>query len=133
MASGVNKAILVGHLGQDPEIRYSKNNTAVVNVSIATTEVWKNKEGLKEEKTEWHKVVFFGKLGEVVGEYLLKGSLIYVEGKIETQKWQDKEGNDKYTTQIIARDMKMLGGKNGESAQKQNSGFESYDYGDTPF
>lgn len=114
MARGVNKAILVGNLGRDPEIRYSPSGAAVANVSIATTDSWKDKNtGEQQERTEWHRVVFFGRLAEIVGEYLKKGSQVYVEGRIQTRKWQDKEGNDRFTTEIVANDMQMLGGRGG--------------------
>lgn len=114
MARGVNKAILVGNLGRDPEIRYSPSGAAVANVSIATTDSWKDKNtGEQQERTEWHRVVFFGRLAEIVGEYLKKGSQVYVEGRIQTRKWQDKEGNDRFTTEIVASDMQMLGGRGG--------------------
>lgn len=114
MARGVNKAILIGNLGRDPEIRYSPSGAAVANVNIATTDSWKDKQsGEQQERTEWHRVVFFGRLAEVVGEYLKKGSQVYVEGRIQTRKWQDKEGNDRYTTEIVANDMQMLGGRGG--------------------
>jgi len=117
MARGVNKAILIGHLGRDPEIRYSPNGAAVANVSMATTESWRDKQsGEQQEKTEWHRVVFFGRLAEIVGEYLKKGSQVYVEGRIQTRKWQDKEGNDRYTTEIVANEMQMLGGRGGSGA-----------------
>lgn len=116
MARGVNKAILVGNLGRDPEIRYSPSGAAVANVNIATTDSWKDKNtGEQQERTEWHRVVFFGRLAEVVGEYLKKGSQVYVEGRIQTRKWQDKEGNDRYTTEIVANEMQMLGGRGGGS------------------
>jgi single-strand DNA-binding protein len=107
----VNKAILVGHLGKDPEVRYMPNGEAVANVTLATSETWKDKTGEKQEKTEWHNIVFYKRLAEIVGQYLKKGSLIYVEGRITTEKWQDKEGKDRYTTKIVANEMKMLGGK----------------------
>ena len=107
----VNKAILIGHLGKDPEVRYLPSGEAVANVTLATSETWKDKNGEKQEKTEWHNVVFFKRLAEIVGEYLKKGSQIYVEGRITTEKWQDKEGKDRYTTKIIANEMKMLGKK----------------------
>lgn len=111
MAS-VNKVILVGNLGQDPETRYLPNGEAVTNVSIATTETWKDRtSGERQEKTEWHRVTFYRRLAEVAGEYLQKGSQIYVEGRLQTRKWQDKEGNDRYTTEIIANEMKMLGSR----------------------
>ena len=114
MARGVNKAIILGSLGQDPDIRYTASGAAVANISIATNEQWKDKEsGEKQERTEWHRVVFFGRLAEIVGEYLRKGSQVYVEGRIQTRKWQDKEGQDRYTTQIVAYEMQMLGSKSG--------------------
>ena len=112
MARGVNKVILVGNLGQKPEMRYTQTNTAVATLSIATSESWKDKEsGEQREKTEWHRVVFFGKLAEIAEQYLDKGSQLYVEGKLQTRKWQDKEGNDKYTTEILGNEMNMLGGR----------------------
>jgi len=108
----VNKVILVGHLGKDPEIRYMTNGEAVANVSLATSENWKDKDGQKKEKTEWHHLTFYRRLAEIAGEYLKKGAQIYVEGKIQTRKWQDKEtGQDRYTTEIIVNEMKMLGSK----------------------
>lgn len=117
MAS-VNKAILVGHLGKDPEVRYMTNGDAVATVSIATSESWKDKvTGEKKEITEWHRVVFFRKLAEIVGQHLKKGSAVYVEGSIRTRKWQDNEGQERYTTEIEANEMKMLGGKPREEGQ----------------
>ncbi len=117
MARGVNKVILVGHLGKDPEVRYSPNGGAVTNITLATSESWKDKNtGEKQERTEWHRVVFFGKLAEIAGEYLKKGSQIYVEGRLQTRKWQDKEGKDRYTTEIVAGEMQMLGGREGRGA-----------------
>ncbi len=116
MARGVNKAIILGSLGQDPDIRYTAGGAAVANISIATNEQWKDKEsGEMQERTEWHRVVFFGRLAEIVGEYLRKGSQVYVEGRIQTRKWQDKEGQDRYTTEIVASEMQMLGSKSGGS------------------
>src|SRR6476661_7100099 len=112
MAS-VNKVILVGNLGRDPETRYTTGGEAVTNVSIATTDSWKDKAGEKQERTEWHRVAFFGKLAEIAGEYLKKGSQVYVEGRLQTRKWQDKEGQEKYTTEIIADRMQMLGSRAG--------------------
>ena len=112
MAS-VNKVILIGNLGRDPETRYMPDGGAITNVSIATTETWKDKNGDKQEKTEWHRVAFFGKLAEIAGEYLKKGSQVYVEGRLQTRKWQDKDGNDKYTTEIVADRMQMLGSRQG--------------------
>ncbi len=117
MARGINKAIIVGHLGRDPEVRYSANGSAIANVSVATTEAWKDKNtGEKQERTEWHRVVFFGRLAEIAGEYLKKGSQVYVEGRIQTRKWEDKDGNDRYTTEIVANEMQMLGGRSGMGA-----------------
>ena len=115
MAS-VNKVILVGNLGKDPELRYLPDGSAVAGVSIATTESWKGKSGEKQEKTEWHRVSFFGKLAEIAGQYLKKGSQVYVEGRIQTRKWQDKEGQDRYTTEIVADRMQMLSARAGQDA-----------------
>ena len=113
MSRGVNKVILVGNLGQKPEMRYTATQTAVANLSIATTESWKDKEsGENRDKTEWHRVVFFGNLAEIAEKYLDKGSSIYVEGKIQTRKWQDKDGNDRYTTEILGNQLTMLGSRN---------------------
>jgi single-strand DNA-binding protein len=103
----VNKVILIGNLGADPEVRYTQNGTAVANFRVATTETWK-KEGEKEELTEWHRIVTFGRLAEICGEYLSKGSKVYIEGRIQTRKWDDRDGNTRYTTEIVAREMKML-------------------------
>nr|WP_067290624.1 single-stranded DNA-binding protein [Marinobacterium profundum] len=114
MARGVNKVILVGNLGGDPEVRYMPSGNAVTNVTLATSESWKDKNtGQMQERTEWHRVVFFNKLAEVVGEYLRKGSQVYVEGALRTRKWQDQSGQDKYTTEIVASEMQMLGGRGG--------------------
>ena len=116
MARGINKVILIGNLGDDPEVRYTQGGSAVANIRLATSESWKDKEsGEKQERTEWHRVVFFGRLAEIVAEYLKKGSQVYVEGSIRTNKWQDKEGKDRYTTEIIANEMQMLGGRGGGS------------------
>jgi single-strand DNA-binding protein len=112
MAS-VNKVILIGNLGRDPETRYMPDGGAITNISIATTDTWKDKQGEKQEKTEWHRVAFFGKLAEIAGEYLKKGSQVYVEGRLQTRKWQDKEGVEKYTTEIVADRMQMLGSRQG--------------------
>ncbi len=111
MARGINKVILVGNLGNDPEVRYTPAGAAVTTISLATTDSWKDKEGNKQEKTEWHRVVFFSRLAEIAGEYLKKGSQVYIEGKLRTNKWQDKDGNDRYTTEIMANEMQMLGGR----------------------
>ena len=114
MARGVNKVILVGNLGQDPETRYMPSGGAVTNVSIATSESWKDKQtGQPQERTEWHRVVFFNRLAEIAGEYLRKGSQVYVEGSLRTNKWQDQSGQDRYTTEVIANEMQMLGGRGG--------------------
>jgi single-strand DNA-binding protein len=115
--SGVNKVILVGHLGKDPDMKFAANGSAVCNITVATSESWKDKQtGDKVEKTEWHRVVAFGKLAEIMGEYLRKGSLVYIEGKLQTRKWQDKSGQDRYTTEIVADQMQMLGSKNQSSS-----------------
>lgn len=104
--AGVNKVILVGHLGKDPEVRYSANGAAIANLTIATSEQWKDKDtGQKQEKTEWHRVVGFNRLAEIMGEYLKKGSQVYIEGKLQTRKWQDNNGQDRYTTEIVASEM----------------------------
>ncbi len=113
---GVNKVILVGNLGQDPEVRYSTGGAAITNISIATSDSWKDKNtGQMQEKTEWHRVVFFGKLAEIAGEYLHKGSQVYVEGKLQTRKWQDKQGQDRYSTEVVVDSftgvMQMLGSR----------------------
>jgi len=116
MARGVNKVILIGNLGQDPEVKYMPNGGAVTNVTIATSESWKDKStGEQKEKTEWHRVVFFQRLAEIVGEYLKKGSKVYIEGKLQTRKWQDQSGNDRYTTEIVANEMQMLDSRGGGS------------------
>jgi len=114
MARGVNKAILVGNLGADPETRYTSNGTCVTNIRLATTEQWKDRQsGEQQERTEWHRVVLWGKLGEVAEQYLRKGAQVYIEGRIETRKWQDQGGQDRYTTEVRALDMQMLGGRGG--------------------
>lgn len=115
---GINKVILVGNLGADPETRYMPSGAAVTNIRIATSESWKDKNtGEQQERTEWHSIAFFGRLAEIAGEYLHKGSQVYVEGSLRTRKWQDKEGNDRYTTEVIATEMQMLGGRGGEQKQ----------------
>ena len=129
-AKGVNKAIIVGNLGNEPDMRYAASGASIANITVATSESWKDKQsGEKKEKTEWHKVTFFGKLAEIVGEYLHKGSKVYIEGRLETNKWQDKEGNDRYTTSIIAKEMQMLdskanGSQSGNSAPPESAPFE---------
>lgn len=125
MARGVNKVILIGNLGRDPEVRYMPNGQAVANVTIATSESWKDKNtGEQQEKTEWHRVVFFRRLAEIAGEYLKKGSKVYIEGKLQTRKWQDNQGQDRYTTEILANEMQMLDSR-GSGASMGNSGFNS--------
>lgn len=112
---GINKVILIGHLGQDPEVRYMPNGNAVANITLATSETWRDKQsGEQKERTEWHRVVFFGKLAEIAGEYLRKGSQVYVEGRLQTRKWQDQSGQDRYTTEVVVDMggvMQMLGGR----------------------
>lgn len=116
MSRGINKVILVGNLGNDPDTRYTAGGAAVANISLATTDSWKDKEtGQQQDRTEWHRVVFFGRLAEIVGEYLRKGSQVYVEGRLQTRKWQDKTGNDRYSTEIVASEMQMLGGRGGST------------------
>lgn len=132
MASrGVNKVILVGNLGNDPETRYTQAGAAITNVSVATSETWKDKQtGQPQERTEWHRVVFFNRLGEIAGEYLRKGSKIYVEGSLRTRKWQDKEGTDRYTTEIVGNEMQMLDSRSGGQGAGQGGGYAaSDDYG----
>ena len=131
MAS-VNKVIIVGNLGRDPEVRYTPNGNAVCNVSVATTRSWKNKEsGDKSEETEWHRVVFYDRLAEIAGEYLKKGRSVYVEGRLKTRKWQDKDNVEKFTTEIIATDMQMLGGREGMGSGADEGGGSST-YGERP-
>jgi len=124
MARGINKVILVGNLGNDPEVRYTPSGSAVANITIATSDTWKDKNtGQKQERTEWHRVVMFNRLGEIAGEYLKKGAKVYVEGRLQTRKWQDKNGQDRYTTEIIANEMQMLDsrGGSGEFTSSQQS------------
>jgi single-strand DNA-binding protein len=117
MARGINKVILVGNLGQDPETRYMPSGKAVTNLRLATSDSWKDKQtGEQREQTEWHSIVMYDRLAEIAAEYLRKGSQIYVEGRLKTRKWQDKEGKDRYTTEIIANEMQMLGSRGGERA-----------------
>ena len=116
MAS-INKVILIGNLGKDPEVRYTPNGAAICNIGIATTRSWKDKtSGEKVEETEWHRVVFYDRLAEIAGEYLKKGRPVYVEGRLKTRKWQDKEGVEKFTTEIVADNMQLLGGRDGEGS-----------------
>lgn len=122
MARGINKVILVGNLGADPDTRYMPSGGAVTNLSVATSESWKDKQtGEQKERTEWHKVAMFGRLAEISAEYLRKGSQVYIEGKIRTRKWQDKDGNDRWTTEIIADEMQMLGGRGGGAPARDGS------------
>jgi single-strand DNA-binding protein len=117
MARGINKVILVGHLGADPETRYMPSGSAVTNLRLATSDAWKDKEsGEQQERTEWHNVAMFGRLAEIAAEYLRKGSQVYVEGRLRTRKWQDREGHDRWTTEIVANEMQMLGGRTGAGA-----------------
>lgn len=118
MARGINKVILVGNCGQDPETKYLPSGNAVTNISIATSESWKDKQtGQQQERTEWHRVVFFNRLGEIAGEYLRKGSKVYVEGSLRTRKWQDQSGNDRYSTEIVGSEMQMLDSRSGGGQQ----------------
>jgi single-strand DNA-binding protein len=133
MAS-INKVIIIGNLGRDPEVRYTPSGAAVCNVSVATTRNWKNRDsGEKQEETEWHRVVFYDRLAEIAGEYLKKGRSVYVEGRLKTRKWQDKDGKDNYTTEIIAETMQLLGGREGMGggAGDEGGGYsrESYEGG----
>lgn len=125
MQRGVNKVILVGNLGQDPEVRYMPNGNAVANISVATSETWKDKNtGDNQERTEWHRVVLFRRLGEIAGEYLKKGSKVYIEGKLQTRKWQDQNGQDRYTTEIVADQMQMLDSRGGGGAPMESGSFD---------
>lgn len=121
MARGINKVILVGNLGQDPETRYMPSGGAVTNFTLATNESWKDKQtGEQKDRTEWHKVAMFNRLAEIAAEYLRKGSQVYVEGKLRTRKWQDRDGNDRYTTEVIADEMQMLGSRGGGSSSYES-------------
>ena len=121
--AGVNKVIIIGNLGNDPEVRYSANGSAIANISVATSESWTDKNsGDKQEKTEWHRIVMFNRLGEIAGEYLRKGSKVYIEGKLQTRKWQDQSGQDRYTTEIVANTMQMLDGR-GDNAGQGGGGY----------
>lgn len=117
MSRGINRVILVGNLGQDPEVRHTASGAAIANLSLATSDSWKDKQtGERKEKTEWHRVVMFNRLGEIAGEYLRKGSQVYIEGKLQTRKWQDKSGHDRYTTEIVANELQMMGSASGQNA-----------------
>ena len=130
-ARGINKVILVGNLGNDPEVRHTANGTAVTTISVATGETWKDKQtGQPQERTEWHRVVFFNRLAEIAGEYLRKGSKVYVEGSIRTQKWQDKEGQDRYTTEIVANEMQMLDSRGAGQGGDGQSSYSQSGYGE---
>lgn len=123
MSKGVNKVIIIGNLGQDPEVRYTNDGTAIANISVATSESWKDKNtGEKVEKTEWHRIVFFKRLAEIVGEYLKKGSKVYVEGQLKTRKWQDKNGADRWTTEVVAKEMQMLDGQSSQGVPQPQAG-----------
>jgi len=122
MARGINKVIVVGNLGQDPETRYMPSGSAVTNFTVATNESWKDKQtGEQKDRTEWHRVAMFGRLAEIAAEYLRKGSQVYIEGKLRTRKWQDRDGKDRYTTEIIADEMQMLGGRGGGGSAPMSS------------
>jgi len=123
MAS-VNKVILVGNLGRDPEVKFMPNGDAVCNFSIATTDSWKDKAGAKQERTEWHNIVMYRKLAEIAGEYLKKGRPVYIEGRLQTRKWQDKDNNDRYTTEIVADSMQMLGSRDGGQGSGGEDGYD---------
>lgn len=132
---GVNKVILVGNLGNDPEVRYSQSGAVITTISVATSESWKDKNGERQERTEWHRVKFFGKLAEIAGEYLKKGQQVYIEGSLRTEKYAGKDGVEKYTTDIIASEMQMLGGKRDEAprSNKGGGGTSPPSGGDEPF
>lgn len=131
--AGVNKAIIIGRLGQDPEIRYFQDGTAVANFSVATSEEWKDKEtGEKRERTEWHRIVAFKRLAEICGQYLAKGRQVYIEGRIQTREWEDRDGNKRYTTEIVASTMQMLGSKSDAAPQNAYGGGQAGGYGRAP-
>lgn len=124
MARGINKVIIVGNLGADPEVRYTTGGSAICNIRVATSESWKDKQsGESQERTEWHRIVLFGKLGEIAGEYLKKGRQVYIEGSLRTNKYTDKEGVERYTTDIVANEMQMLGGGGAESGGREGGGY----------
>lgn len=123
MSRGVNRVIIVGTLGRDPVVRFAANGTAIANLSVATSEQWKDQQGNKQEKTEWHRVVMFGKLAEIAGQYLKKGSQVYVEGRIQTKKWQGKDGQDRYTTEIVVNQMNMLGSTQARDNSSNGAGY----------
>ena len=126
MAKGINKVILIGNVGKDPETRYMPSGGAVTNITLATSETWKDKNtGDRQERTEWHRVVFFNRLGEIAGEYLKKGSKVYVEGSLRTRKWQGQDGQDRYTTEIVANEMQMLDSRGGSASFGENQPAQS--------
>ncbi|HMA98848.1 MAG TPA: single-stranded DNA-binding protein [Wenzhouxiangella sp.] len=130
MARGINKVILIGNLGADPDTRHTAGGNAVSNLSVATSESWRDRQtGEQRENTEWHKVVLFGKLGEIAGEYLRKGSKVYLEGRLQTRKWQDRDGNDRWTTEIVANEMQMLDSRGGSAPM---GGGDDYGRSETP-
>lgn len=126
MAGGVNKVILIGRLGTDPEVRYTSGGSAVANFNLATNESWMDKEGQKKERTEWHRVVVWGKLGELCGQYLSKGRQAFVEGRLQTRDWQDKDGNKRYTTEIVAQNIQFLGGNSDRAGSGAGAGSGDY-------
>jgi single-strand DNA-binding protein len=131
--AGINKAILIGRLGSDPEVRYTPSGVAVANFSIATSEEWRDKDsGEKKERTEWHRIVAWRKLGEICGEYLSKGRQVYIEGRIQTRDWEDKDGNKRYTTEIVANDVQFLGGRDSGSGDRAASSASTSDYQGSP-
>ena len=138
MASrGINKVIVLGNLGKDPEVRYMPSGGQVTNITVATSETWKDKDsGEQKENTEWHRIVFFGKLAEIAGQYLKKGGQVYVEGRLQTRKWQGQDGQDRYTTEIVANEMQMLGGRGGSGGsgggQQESGDYEDDGYSNTP-
>ena len=128
----VNKVILIGNLGADPEIRYTQSGTAVATLRLATTERFKGKDGQMQDQTEWHRVIAWSRLAEICGEYLHKGSKVYIEGRLQTRKWTDQNGNEKYTTEVIARDMKMLSPRGGGSEQESYGGYQDSSFPEPP-
>jgi single-strand DNA-binding protein len=131
--AGINKAILIGRLGADPEVRYTPSGVAVANFSIATSEEWKDKDtGEKKERTEWHRIVVWSKLGELCGEYLSKGRQVYIEGRIQTRSWDDRDGKKRYTTEIVATDVQFLGGRDGGPEARTVSGASTPDFESSP-
>ena len=131
--AGINKAILVGRLGSDPEVRYTPSGVAVANFNIATSEEWKDKDsGEKKERTEWHRIVAWSKLGEICGEYLSKGRQVYIEGRIQTRSWEDRDGNKRYTTEIVANDVQFLGGRDAGSGPRAGGGASASNFEGSP-